>query len=221
MPLFCARRRVSGCSIMKVRKGGRQGARSLATHVRISSLGGDDKHRGIGSTDQHGQNSSNCIPQRKRPNTADRAGIAAKFRRAWRLTVDKITGGNTGTARADRLHLAPALDALKKPPQFALHPRWAADDFMHEKFELPQLKDLRKEGFEQSLGSVGDYFSTMLGPINETGKDARMSARMGKQFCLKGSLRHCGRKALPLDIGATASWCESCGRQLDGVEEPV
>jgi hypothetical protein len=31
--------------------------------------------------------------------------------------------------------------ALKSLLSFAMHPRWAADYFMHEKFELPQLKD--------------------------------------------------------------------------------
>ena len=27
-----------------------------------------------------------------------------------------------------------------------MHPKWAADHFMREKFELPQLKDYVKEG---------------------------------------------------------------------------
>jgi L-lactate dehydrogenase (cytochrome) len=33
---------------------------------------------------------------------------------------------------------------LKSLLSFAMHPRWAADYFMHEKFELPQLKDYMK-----------------------------------------------------------------------------
>jgi len=53
----------------------------------------------------------------------------------------------TGRDLADRLHLAPALDA-QKLLSFAMHPRWAADYFMHEKFELPQLNDYVKEGSE-------------------------------------------------------------------------
>ena len=42
-----------------------------------------------------------------------------------------------------------------------MHPRWSANYFMHEKFELPQLKDYVNEGSSISV-SVGDYFSTML-----------------------------------------------------------
>src|SRR5512133_3275146 len=65
--------------------------------------------------------------------------IAANFD-VLALTVDTITGGNrerdlrTGFTSPPRLTLNSLLS-------FAMHPRWAANYFMHEKFELPQLKD--------------------------------------------------------------------------------
>ena len=64
--------------------------------------------------------------------------IAANFD-VLALTVDTITGGNrerdlrTGFTSPPRLTLNSLLS-------FAMHPRWAANYFMHEKFELPQLK---------------------------------------------------------------------------------
>jgi L-lactate dehydrogenase (cytochrome) len=44
---------------------------------------------------------------------------------------------------------------------FALHPAWAANYFLREKFELSNLKDHVSEGSNVAL-SVSDYFSTML-----------------------------------------------------------
>jgi hypothetical protein len=55
----------------------------------------------------------------------------------------------------------PAVPRLRSLLSFAMHPRLSANSFMHEKFELPQLKDHVKEGSNISV-SVGDYFSTML-----------------------------------------------------------
>jgi hypothetical protein len=69
----------------------------------------------------------------------------------------------TPTRRAPRTRPLPSeVHAIDPGPgAAALDPRWAVDYFMHEKFELPQLKDYVNEGSNISV-SVGDYFSTML-----------------------------------------------------------
>ncbi len=85
--------------------------------------------------------------------------IAAKFD-VLALTVDTITGGNRERDLRTGFTSPPALTP-KSLLSFAIHPRWAVNYFMHEKFELPQLKDYVKEGSNVSV-SVGDYFSTML-----------------------------------------------------------
>ena len=114
--------------------------------------------------------------------------IAANFD-VLALTVDTITGGNrerdlrTGFTSPPRLTLNGLLS-------FAMHPRWAANYFMHEKFELPQLKDYVKEGSNISV-SVGDYFSTMLDQSMNWQDAADVRKKWGKQFCLKGIMRGC------------------------------
>ena len=76
------------------------------------------------------------------------------------LTVDTITGGNrerdlyTGFTSPPKLTLSSIFS-------FAYHPRWAINYFIHDKFELSQLKDYVKEGTNLAV-SVGDYFSSML-----------------------------------------------------------
>ena len=65
--------------------------------------------------------------------------IAANFD-VLALTVDTITGGNRERDLRTGFTSPPRL-TLKSLLSFAMHPRWAADYFMHEKFELPQLKD--------------------------------------------------------------------------------
>ena len=85
--------------------------------------------------------------------------VAANFD-VLALTVDTITGGNRERDLRTGFTSPPRL-TLKSLLSFAMHPRWAANYFMREKFELPQLKDYVKEGSSISV-SVGDYFSTML-----------------------------------------------------------
>ena len=64
--------------------------------------------------------------------------IAANFD-VLALTVDTITGGNRERDLRTGFTSPPRL-TLKSLLSFAMHPRWAADYFMHEKFELPQLR---------------------------------------------------------------------------------
>jgi L-lactate dehydrogenase (cytochrome) len=97
-----------------------------------------------------------------------------------------------------------------------MHPRWAADYFMHEKFELPQLKDYVKEGSNISV-SVGDYFSTMLDQSMNWQDAADVRKKWGKQFCLKGIMSVADAKRA-VDIGATAIMVSNHGgRQLDAL----
>jgi L-lactate dehydrogenase (cytochrome) len=134
------------------------------------------------------------------------------------LTVDTITGGNrerdlrTGFTSPPRLTLNSLLS-------FAMHPRWSASYFMHEKFELPQLKDYVKEGSNISV-SVGDYFSTMLDQSMNWRDAVDVRKKWGKQFCLKGIMSIADAKRA-VDIGATAIMVSNHGgRQLDGSRSP-
>ena len=143
--------------------------------------------------------------------------IAANFD-VLALTVDTITGGNrerdlrTGFTSPPRLTLNGLLS-------FVMHPRWAANYFMHEKFELPQLKDYVKEGSNISV-SVGDYFSTMLDQSMNWQDAADVRKKWGKQFCLKGIMSTADAKRA-VDIGATAIMVSNHGgRQLDGSRSP-
>jgi len=132
--------------------------------------------------------------------------IAANFD-ALALTVDTITGGNRERDLRTGFTSPPRL-TLKSLLSFAMHPRWAADHFMHEKFELPQLKDYVKEGSVISI-SAGDYFNTMLDQSMNWQDAMDVRKKWGKQFCLKGIMSIADAKRA-VDIGATGpppSWC--------------
>ena len=134
------------------------------------------------------------------------------------LTVDTITGGNRERDLRTGFTSPPRL-TLKSLLSFAMHPRWAADYFMHEKLELPQLKDYVKEGSNISV-SVGDYFSTMLDQSMNWQDAADVRKKWGKQFCLKG-IMSIGDAKRAVDIGATAIMVSNHGgRQLDGSRSP-
>jgi L-lactate dehydrogenase (cytochrome) len=137
---------------------------------------------------------------------------------ALALTVDTITGGNRERDLRTGFTSPPRL-TLKSLLSFAMHPRWAANYFMHEKFELPQLKDYVKEGSSISV-SVGDYFSTMLDQSMNWQDAADVRKKWGKQFCLKGIMSIADAKRA-VDIGATAIMVSNHGgRQLDGSRSP-
>ena len=143
--------------------------------------------------------------------------IAANFD-VLALTVDTITGGNRERDLRTGFTSPPRL-TLKSLLSFAMHPRWAANYFMHEKFELPQLKDYVKEGSNISV-SVGDYFSTMLDQSMNWQDAADVRKKWGKQFCLKGIMSIADAKRA-VDIGATAIMVSNHGgRQLDGSRSP-
>ncbi len=142
---------------------------------------------------------------------------AAKFD-AIALTVDTIVSGNRERCRRTGFTSPPRL-TLASMASFAAHPAWAANYFLREKFELPNLKDHVAEGSNIAL-SVADYFNTML----DTSMDWKMAeairADWGGQFCLKGVMSvEDARRAV--DIGATAIMVSNHGgRQLDGSRAP-
>jgi L-lactate dehydrogenase (cytochrome) len=143
--------------------------------------------------------------------------VAANFD-VLALTVDTITGGNRERDLRTGFTSPPTLTP-KSLLSFAVHPRWAVNYFMHEKFELPQLKDYVKEGSNVSV-SVGDYFSTMLDQSMNWQDAERVRKKWGKQFCLKGVMSVAdARRAV--DIGASGIMVSNHGgRQLDGSRSP-
>ena len=141
----------------------------------------------------------------------------AKFD-AIALTVDTITGGN----RERDLHTgftSPPRLTLQSLASFAFHPKWALDYFLHEKFELSQLKDFVSQGSNLAI-SVGDYFSTMLDQSMNWNDAEKLRVSWGKDFCLKGIMSVDDAKKA-VDIGATAIMISNHGgRQLDGSRAP-
>ncbi len=134
------------------------------------------------------------------------------------LTVDTITGGNRERDLRTGFTLPPRL-TLNSLLRFALHPRWAANYFIQEKLELPQLKGYLEEGSNISV-SIADYISTMLDQ-SMTWQDAEdVRKKWGKQFCLKGIMSVADAKRA-VDIGATGIMVSNHGgRQLDGSRSP-
>jgi L-lactate dehydrogenase (cytochrome) len=134
------------------------------------------------------------------------------------LTVDTITGGNRERDLRTGFTSPPRL-TFKSLLSFAMHPRWAANYFMREKFALPQLKDYVREGSNISV-SVGDYFSTMLDQSMNWQDAEAVRRKWGKQFCLKGIMSVADAKRA-VDIGASGIMVSNHGgRQLDGSRSP-
>lgn len=143
--------------------------------------------------------------------------IAADFD-ALALTVDTITGGNRERDLRTGFTSPPRL-TLKSLLSFVKHPKWTANYFTREKFELPQLKDYVKEGSNISV-SVGDYFTTMLDQSMNWQDAEAVCKKWGKPFCLKG-IMSVGDAKRAIDIGATAIMVSNHGgRQLDGSRTP-
>jgi L-lactate dehydrogenase (cytochrome) len=134
------------------------------------------------------------------------------------LTVDTITGGNRERDLRTGFTLPPRL-TLNSLLSFAMHPRWAANYFMQEKLELPQLKGYLEEGSNISV-SIADYISTMLDQSMNWQDAEDVRKKWGKQFCLKGIMSVADAKRA-VDIGATGIMVSNHGgRQLDGSRSP-
>ncbi len=134
------------------------------------------------------------------------------------LTVDTIVGGNRERDIVTGFTSPPRL-TLKSLLSFAMHPGWAANYFLRDKFELPQLQDYVDEGTSIKL-SVSDYFSSMLDQSMDWKAAEDVARYWGKHFCLKGVMSvEDARRAV--DIGATAIMISNHGgRQLDGSRAP-
>ena len=217
MPLFCAPTALQRLFHHDGERAVAKAAQKFGTMFGISSLGTISIEE-IGSTISTPKLFQLYFHKdRGLTNSMIERCIAANFD-VLALTVDTITGGNrerdlrTGFTSPPRLTLNGLLS-------FAMHPRWAANYFMHEKFELPQLKDYVKEGSNISV-SVGDYFSTMLDQSMNWQDAADVRKKWGKQFCLKGIMSTADAKRA-VDIGATAIMVSNHGgRQLDGSRSP-
>ena len=100
------------------------------------------------------------------------------------LTVDTVVGGNrerdlyTGFTSPPRL-------TLKSLASFAMHPAWAINYFMREKFELSQLKDHVQEGTNIAM-SISDYFTTMIDQSMDWQGAEEICRDWEKPFILKG-----------------------------------
>lgn len=137
---------------------------------------------------------------------------------ALALTVDTITGGNrerdlyTGFTSPPRL-------TLQSLMSFALHPAWALNYFLREKFELAELKDYVSQGSNIAV-SIGEYFSSLLDQSMNWSDAEALRSKWGGPFCLKGIMSVAdARKAVA--IGADAIMVSNHGgRQLDGSRAP-
>lgn len=137
---------------------------------------------------------------------------------ALALTVDTIVGGNrerdlvTGFTSPPRLTPSSLMS-------FAIKPRWAANYFLRDSFELSQLKDYVDEGTNIQL-SVSDYFTNMLDQSMNWETAEQIKAKWGGTFCLKGIMSVADAKRA-VDIGADAIMISNHGgRQLDGARAP-
>ena len=117
--------------------------------------------------------------------------IAANFD-VLALTVDTITGGNRERDLRTGFTSPPRL-TLKSLLSFAMHPRWAANYFMREKFELPQLKAYVQEG--TSIRYRSATISARCSIINELARRRGCPHQMGQAVLPQGHHERCGCEA--------------------------
>lgn len=142
---------------------------------------------------------------------------AAKFD-AIALTVDTIVSGNRERCLRSGFTSPPRFTAASVL-SYAIHPMWALNYMVREKFALPNLQTHVDAGTNVAV-SVAEYFNTML----DTSMDWKMAEKVrvdwGGEFCLKGIMSVEDAKRA-VDIGATAIMVSNHGgRQLDGSRSP-
>jgi len=134
------------------------------------------------------------------------------------LTVDTIVGGNHERDLHTGFTSPPKL-TLKSLLSFATHPAWVFNYYLHNRFELSQLKGHVKEGTNIAI-SVADYLNTMLDQSMDWKSVENIIKHWGKQIALKGIMSIDDAKRA-VDIGATAIMVSNHGgRQLDGSRAP-
>ena len=142
---------------------------------------------------------------------------SAKFD-AIALTVDTIVSGNR-----ERCLRSGFTSPLRFTPasvlSYAIHPMWALNYIVREKFALPNLQTHIDAGTNVAV-SVAEYFNTMLDPTMDWKMAEKVRADWGGEFCLKGIMSVEDAKRA-VDIGATAIMVSNHGgRQLDGSRSP-
>lgn len=142
---------------------------------------------------------------------------AARFD-AITLTVDTIVSGNrerckrTGFTTPPRFTPASFLS-------YALHPAWALNFLLRERFDLPNLSTHVAAGSGKAI-SIQNYFNEMLDPTMDWKAAEKLRDDWGGKFCLKGimSVEDAQRAA---DMGVDAIMVSNHGgRQLDGSRAP-
>lgn len=142
---------------------------------------------------------------------------AAKFD-AIALTVDTIVSGNrerckrTGFSTPPRFTPANVLS-------YAMHPAWALNFLLREKFDLPNLSTHVEAGSGKAV-SIQDYFNSMLDPALNWQAAEQLRDDWGGKFCLKG-IMSVGDARRAADMGVDAIMVSNHGgRQLDGSRAP-
>ena len=134
------------------------------------------------------------------------------------LTVDTVVAGNRERDHRWGFTTPPKL-TLKSLMSFALHPKWALNYLMNEKFELANVSHFTKKGSSIAKG-VMEYINEQYDPAMGW-KDAEYCIkRWGGPFAIKGVMSVEDAKRA-VEIGASAIMLSNHGgRQLDGSRAP-
>ena len=134
------------------------------------------------------------------------------------LTVDTVVAGNRERDHRWGFTTPPKL-TLKSLMSFALHPKWALNYLMNEKFELANVSHFTKKGSSIAKG-VMEYINEQYDPAM-CWKDAEYCIkRWGGPFAIKGVMSVEDAKRA-VEIGASAIMLSNHGgRQLDGSRAP-
>jgi len=142
---------------------------------------------------------------------------AAKFD-AIALTVDTIVSGNRERCKRSGFTTPPRLTP-RNMLSYAMHPAWALNFLLREKFDLPNLSSHVAAGSGQAI-SIQDYFNAMLDPTLNWQAAEKLRDDWGGTFCLKGIMSVADAKRAA-DIGVDAIMVSNHGgRQLDGSRAP-
>ena len=134
------------------------------------------------------------------------------------LTVDTIASGNRERDLRTGFTYPPKLTPSSLM-SFALHPSWALNFLLGEKFDMPQL-DGHVDKAASLAETVGDYFLSGLDPTMSWKDAERLRVQWGGEFALKGIMSVEDAKRA-VDIGCTGIMVSNHGgRQLDGSRAP-
>lgn len=142
---------------------------------------------------------------------------AAKFD-AITLTVDTVVSGNRERCKQSGFTTPPKFTP-SNVLSYAMHPAWALNFLLREKFDLPNLSTHVEAGSGQAI-SIQDYFDSMLDPTLNWAAAEKLRDDWGGTFCLKGVMS-VGDARRAADMGVDAIMVSNHGgRQLDGSRAP-